>query len=84
MAHTETLTLLTPQITGLEMRQNPSSFVRVHLENPSAEELRQLDEAIEITGVRVSYVPENDWYIVPSAFPIDILTALHGQIVDPQ
>lgn len=82
MAKTETLTLLTPQIAGLETQQVQSSCFRVRLENPSAEDLRQLDEVVEVTGIRVSYIPGDDVYIVPSAFPIDILVALHGQIID--
>lgn len=84
MAHTETLTSITPQIAGLETQQVQSPYFRVRLKNPSGEDLRQLDEVIEVTGIRVSYVPKDDVYIIPSAFPIDVLEALHGIILDSQ
>ncbi len=80
MANAEASTSLTPQLVGLESKP----FIKVHLEPASLHWQRNWDEAIQNAGVQVTYNPEDDTYIVPAAFPMEVLTAFNGQIIDPQ
>lgn len=76
----ETSTSLTPRIIGLESQP----FIRVHLEPASLHWQRDWDEAVQNVGAQVSYHPEDDTYVVPAAFPMELLTAFNGQIIDSQ
>lgn len=81
---TEAFQSLTPQIAGLESPQDQHSCIRVHFKLPSAECQRYLDEAILRENARVSYDPKDDAYIIPVAFPMEILLAFNATVLEPQ
>lgn len=81
---TEAFQSPTPQIAGPESGQDQHSCIRVHFEFPSAECQRYLDEAILRENVRVSYDPKDDTYVIPVAFPMEILLAFNAKVVEPQ
>lgn len=81
---TEAFQSTTSQIAGVESPQGQHACIRVHFEFPSAECQRYLDEAIEREKARVSYDPKDDTYIIPVAFPMEILLAFNGKIVEFQ
>ena len=78
----ETIRPLTPQIAGFKTEQSIKPFVRVHLEFTTPECQRYWDEAVEGEKAHVAYNPEDDTYIIPLPFPLDILKAFHGKIIE--
>ena len=65
-----------------EVVSQPS--IKVHIEPTTPECQRYWDETVQNLGNQVSYQPEDDTYIVPAAFPIELLAAFNGQVVSPQ
>ncbi len=81
---TEAVRSLTPQIADPESPQGQHSCIRVHFEFPSPECQRYWDEVVQTQGVITSYDPKDDTYVVPLPFPLDVLKALNGTVVESQ
>lgn len=79
---TETIKTLTPQIAGFQTEQSIKPFVKVHLEFTTPEYQRYWDETVERAKTRIVYDPRDDSYIIPVAFPMDILLAFNGKIIE--
>ena len=71
-------------IAGIDSEQSIKACVKVHLEFITPECQRFWDETVEREKTRIVYDPKDDAYIIPVAFPMDILLAFNGKIIEPQ
>ncbi len=79
----ETIRTLNPHIAGFQTEQSIKPFVKVHLEFTTPECQRYWDETVEREKTRIVYDPKDDSYIIPVAFPMDILLAFNAKIIEP-